>query len=121
MVVEESGEACTINLCKLCYNEKLVQQGKQPLNLWEWRIGESGSWERTVSARNVGVFHPREGRSKTNFSGRCSRKIKKESKVSGKKSLPFKEVLEQVKRSADTDCGPQTKRRAYSAKAIGRF
>ena len=24
---------------------------------------------------------------------------------------PFKEVLEQIKRSADTDCGPQTMRR----------
>ena len=28
---------------------------------------------------------------------------------------PFKEVLEQIKRSADTDCGLQTMRRVYSA------
>ena len=31
MVIEEGGEARAINLCKLCYNAKLVQQGKQPL------------------------------------------------------------------------------------------
>ena len=37
------------------------------------------------------------------------------SKVSGK------EVLEQVKRSEDTDCGPQTMRRAHSAVSLGKF
>ena len=37
LVVEEGGEARTINLCKRCYNEKLVQQGKQLLKLMEWR------------------------------------------------------------------------------------
>ena len=31
----------------------------------------------------------------------------------------MREVLEQVKRSADTDCGPQTTRRAYSATKLG--
>ena len=30
MSTEESGEARTINLCKLCHNAQLVQQGKQP-------------------------------------------------------------------------------------------
>ena len=34
---------------------------------------------------------------------------------------PFKEVLEQVKRSADTDCGPQTMRRAYIATKHGNW
>ena len=37
MVVEEGGEARTINLCQQCYNENLVQQGKQPLKLWQWK------------------------------------------------------------------------------------
>ena len=37
MVTEEGGEARTINLCKQCYNERLVQQGKQPLNSKEWK------------------------------------------------------------------------------------
>ena len=37
MVIEEGGEAPTINLCKLCYNAKLVQQGKQPLKPKEWK------------------------------------------------------------------------------------
>ena len=34
---------------------------------------------------------------------------------------PFLEVLEQVKRSAGTDCGPQTTRRAYNAKKFGNW
>ena len=37
MVVEEGGEAHTIKKCQQCYNEKLAQQGKQPLKLWQWR------------------------------------------------------------------------------------
>ena len=37
MVIEESGEPRTINLCERCYNEKLVQQGKQSLKSKEWR------------------------------------------------------------------------------------
>ena len=37
MVIEEGGEARTINLCKLCHNAELVQQGKQPLHSKEWK------------------------------------------------------------------------------------
>ena len=37
VVVEEGGEARTINLCQQFYNEKFVQQGKQPLKLWQWK------------------------------------------------------------------------------------
>ena len=36
-MVIEGEEARTINLCKLCYNAKLVKQGKHPLKLWEWK------------------------------------------------------------------------------------
>ena len=36
-MVEGGGEARTINLCQQCYNEKLVQQGKQSLKSKEWR------------------------------------------------------------------------------------
>ena len=37
MVIEEGCEARTINLCHRCFNEKLVQQGKQSLKSKEWR------------------------------------------------------------------------------------
>ena len=37
MVVEEGDEAHTSNLCQQCYHEKITQQGKQPLKLWQWR------------------------------------------------------------------------------------
>ena len=36
-MIEEDGEARAINLCKLRYNVKLVQQGKKSLKLWEWK------------------------------------------------------------------------------------
>ena len=37
MVTEEVGEAQTTNLCKLCYNERLVRRGKLPLKVAEWK------------------------------------------------------------------------------------
>ena len=37
MVTEQGGEARTVNLCKRCYTERLVQQGKQLLKSKEWR------------------------------------------------------------------------------------
>ena len=36
MVLEDGGEARTINVYKLCYSAKLEQQGKQQLKLCEW-------------------------------------------------------------------------------------
>ena len=36
-MVTEGGEAHTISLCKLCYNETPVRQGKQPLEVAEWK------------------------------------------------------------------------------------
>ena len=36
VVVEEGGEAHTVNLSQQCYNEQLVQQGKPILNSWQW-------------------------------------------------------------------------------------
>ena len=37
VVVEEGGEARTVNLCQQCVNERLVQQGEPRLNSWQWR------------------------------------------------------------------------------------
>ena len=37
VVVEEGGEAHTIDLCQQCHNEQMVQQGKPRLNSWQWR------------------------------------------------------------------------------------
>ena len=37
VVVEEGGEARTVNLCQQCYNERRVQQGELRLNSWQWR------------------------------------------------------------------------------------
>ena len=47
VVTEEGGEAHAINLCKLCYNERLVRQEKQPLKAAEWReiVERKAHWE----------------------------------------------------------------------------
>ena len=37
VVVEEGGEAHTINLCQQCCNERRVQQGEPRPNSWQWR------------------------------------------------------------------------------------
>ena len=37
VVVEEGGEAHTVNVCQQCYNEQSVQQGKLLLRSWQWR------------------------------------------------------------------------------------
>ena len=37
IVIENGGEARTVNLCQQCYNEKLVQQGNQSLKSKAWR------------------------------------------------------------------------------------
>ena len=37
VVVEEGGEARTMNLCQQCFYERMVQQGKPRLNSWQWR------------------------------------------------------------------------------------
>ena len=37
VVVEQGGEAHTIILCQQCCNERLVQQGKPRLKLWQWK------------------------------------------------------------------------------------
>ena len=57
MVIEEGGEARTFNLCKLCYNAKLVQQVKQPLNSKEW--GEV--LEKKHHERNMKIHRSRQG------------------------------------------------------------
>ena len=100
MVIEESGEARTSNLCQRCCNEKLVQQGKQSLKSKEWRevvarkahrgrvwkvFGSEqflrGMWEYFLSQKGMG---------KEDVSGRRSREPRRNAKISGNMSLPSK-------------------------------
>ena len=60
-------------------------------------------------------FTLKKGMGKEDGSGRRSRKTRKQGQW--QHESPFKDVLEQVKRSAD--CGPQTMRRAYSEMTLG--
>ena len=106
VVIEVGGEVRTINLCKLCYNEKCVQQGKEPRQLWEWK----GVVEKKAHRRRLWLVFGSEqflhgvweyftlkwaGARKIWWT--LLRKNKKESKVSGNMELPIKKVLEQVK------------------------
>ena len=123
-VIEEGGEARTISLC-LCFNEKLVQQGKQSLKSKEWReiverkahrgrlwkiFGSEtflrGMWEyyilRRAWARRILADAARE----------------KQEGIQGQwqPESPFKEVLEQVKKKCGYRLQSQTMRRASIAK-----
>ena len=72
MVVEEVGEARTVNLCQQSFHERWVQQGEPRLNSWamEGSRGEKGtSWKylknhgkRATHTWYVRVFYSQKGR-----------------------------------------------------------
>ena len=62
----------------------------------------------------------KKSRRKKTSSGRCSGKKRRKASQWQQESL-FKEVLEQIERSADTDCGPQTLRCAHIAMKLGNW
>ena len=130
MVIEEGGEAHTINLCMLCHNAKLVQQGKQPLKLWEWKEVVEKKAHRGRIWKVMGTEQFLRGMWWYFTLERVgARKIladaaeEKQEGIQGQlqQESPFKEVLEQVRRSADTDCGPHRMRRAYIAMKHGNW
>ena len=98
MVVEEGGEARTINLCKQCCNERLVQQGKQPLKSKEWRgdcgkgrlivAGNGRSSEVNNLCAECGSISLSREYGQGRFQRTMLRKNKKEYKASGWKNLP---------------------------------
>ena len=120
MVVEEGGETRTINLCKLCCNGKLVQQGNQPLKLWEWKEVVEKKAHRCRLWKVFGSEHFLRGRWDYFILKRAwARKIladaaqQKQEVIQGQwqqESL-LTEVLEQDKRNADTGCNAQIIRR----------
>ena len=132
MVTEEGGEARTINLCKRCYNERLVHQGKQPLlvegmerdcrkkrlvvagygKFLEVNNFLRGMWEHFDSHESVRARKMLADAAQVKQEG---------TQGEWQQESPFKEVLEQVKRHADTNCNAQIMRRAYSAKKSGNW
>ena len=117
MVIEEGGEARTSSLCKLCYSAKLVQQGKQPLKSWEWmevvekKAHRGRPWNIFGSEPflrgMLKFFHSQKGRCKKDPSGLCSRKKQEGKQGQWQQESLFEEVVEQVKRSVDTDWVPR--------------
>ena len=117
MVIEEGGEARTTNLCQQCYNENLAQQGQQSLKLWQWRIVVEKKAHRGRIWKVMGKEHFLRGMWEYFVLDRAeARKI-----LAVAAGTPFKEVLEQVKRSADADCGPQMMRHGYLAMKNGSW
>ena len=130
MAIEAGGEARTINLCKRCYNERLVQQGKQPLEWKEWRgVVERKAHRRRLS-KIVGseqflrgmweYFTLRRARTRKILAD-ATQEEQEGTQDQWQQESPFKEVLEQVIRNADTDCNAQTMRSAYNAKKSGNW
>ena len=113
MVIEEDGDARTINLCQRCYNEKLVQQGKQSLKSKDWRevverqahrgrlwkiFGSEqflrGMWE---------YFNLKRAWARKILAASAHEKTRRNYKVSGNKSLPSKKFWSKSKARVDTD------------------
>ena len=68
-----------------------------------------------------GSISPSKERGQERYWRMPQEKTKKECKVAGSRSRPFKEVLEQVKRNSDTDCNAQMMRRAYNAASLAEL
>ena len=119
MVIEEGSEARTINLCQQCYNEKLVQEGKQQLKLKEWKEVLEKKAHRGRFCVECGSVSLSKGYGQ----GRADAAQEKQEGKRGQwqQESPFKEVSEQAKRSSDTDCGHQTLRGACSAMKHGSW
>ena len=62
----------------------------------------------------MGVFHPQQAGARRILADAAQEK-QEGKQGQWQQESPFKEVLEQVKRSADTDCNAQILRRAYNA------
>ena len=110
MVVEEDGEAYTINLCQQCYNEQLVQV-KPRLQVWQWeRVVEkkahrgriwnvmgneqfiSGMWE----------YFTLERAEENMILEDASREKQEGIQGQWQQESPFREILEQARRNEDT-------------------
>ena len=107
MVIEEGGEIRTINLCKLCYTDKLVQQGKQPLKSKGWKevvekkAHRGRPWKVFGSEqflRGMCEYFILKGHGQGRHRGTQRRKIKNEDKVSGKKNFHSKKFWSSKKK-----------------------
>ena len=97
MVVEEGGEARTVNLCQPCYNERQVQQGEPRLNSWQWRAVVEKKAPRGRIWRIMGnehftggmweYFTLKRAEAKRMRDGAAGGRSKKENKVSGSRNL----------------------------------
>ena len=125
VVIEEGGEASTINLCKLCYNGKLVQQGKQPLKSMEWKEGVKSRLSKIFGSeqfpRGMWEYFTLKRAGATKIPADAAQEKQEGKRSQWQQKSHFKEVLEQIKRSADTDCNAQIVRRAYNAKGVGQL
>ena len=129
VVVEEGGEANTVNLCQQCYNEQMVQQGKPRLNSWQrravvekkalgrmWKIiGNeqflNGMWEY-FTLKRAEAKRIREDAARERQEG-----------IQGQwqQESPVREVLEQSRGNVGMGCGAQMMRKGSFATRDGSW
>ena len=107
-MVEDGGEAHTINVCQQCYNEQLVQQGKQPLSYGKWR----GVVEKKAHRRRIWKVMGNE---------HCFAAKARRDPRSVATGLAFRETLEQGRENTDMGCGTQVMRRGDNAMRDGSW
>ena len=106
MVVEEGGEAHTINLCQQCFKEQFVQQGKPRLKLWQWRgVVEKKAHRGRIwkvmgneqLIRGMWEYFTLERAEVRKILADASREKQEGIQGQRQQESPFREVLEQVK------------------------
>ena len=115
-VVEDEGEAYTKIWCQQCYNERLQKQGRPQLKLWQWRaVVEKKAhrgrlWKLLVKdqlLRVMWAFFSLERAKAKKLLGDARKEEQEGVQGHSQQESPAKEVLKQVRGSAETDCSPQ--------------
>ena len=95
IVTEEGGAAHTINLCKQCYNERLLKQGEQPVKVAQWRADRAkhlsekvmgGLWYGAISTKKLEALRRQESMGQSSPGGCGKTKTRRHTRQLAKRS-----------------------------------
>ena len=124
VVVDDGEKAHTINLCQQCCNEKMTAQGLAPLKSWQWKTmveqkaHRGNLWKRLGKdqfAQQMWEFFFLERVKAKTFLDDAKKEKQEGIQDQWQQESLAKEVLDQVRRCADTECTPKMMRFGHYA------
>ena len=128
VVVEEGGEAHTVNLCQRCYKEQMVH--KPQLKSWQWRAvveRKAHRWRiwkvmgNEQFKRGKWVYFTHRRAEVKKILADASRERQEGIQGQWQQASSFREILEQVRGNAGVGCRSQMMRRGYLAMRDGSW